>query len=468
MSPARLGGQTLAQQLQRRVTIAVAVMAILLSFITVVTARSLMIFSLDQELSSFRGESITHPGTPPSTVLAVRNNSTDATVMGILRSGGAQQISGEAGRALLDVPADGRVRTVDLGGLGRYRVQARQNDQQIVTVGMPMRRIDDDLRRIATSAALISFLAIIITSWVTRSLIISSTRPLKALSDAASEVSQLPLDQGEVNLNTRVNVSMLPPENEVARLGEAFNHMLNNVEGALVSREASEQKLRRFVADASHELRNPLAAIRGYSELAERSPEQVSPDTAFALGRISAESLRMTKLVGDLLLLARLDADAPVEPQQVDVVEVALNAVSDARAADQEHRWQLDLPDATITVLADPDQLHQVLVNLLSNARVHTAAGTTVTTTVTTDGPHCVIAVRDDGPGIPAEVLPRVFERFARADFSRTHSAAQSTGLGLAIVDAVVHSFGGTAEVASRPGATVFTVRLPLHNPNPA
>lgn len=469
-------GHTLARQLQRRVTIAVAVMAILLSFITVLTARSLMMFSLDQELASVRQQlssAIREPsaagvGIPGATVMLIRKTPTDPVLATIVRGGKVSTIPQSAAEELLEVPSDRRFHTIRLTGLGDYRVQSGMDGEQLTTVGIPLWRVNDDLRRIALAATLISLVSIAVTSGITRALIDSSTRPLKALSDAASEVSEMPLDQGEVALTTRVDVSMLPPENEVARLGEAFNHMLNNVESGLSAREASEQKLRRFVADASHELRNPLAAIRGYSELAERSPQGTDADTAFALGRISAESKRMTKLVGDLLLLARLDADAPVALTPVDVVEVVLNSVSDARATDQDHRWQLELPEAAITVLADADRLHQVLVNLLSNARVHTPAGTTVTTSVVVADGHCVIRVCDDGPGIPPDVLPRVFERFARADSSRAHSVAHSTGLGLAIVEAVVHSFGGSTEVSSRPGETVFTVRLPRVRPDGA
>lgn len=462
-------GHTLARQLQKRVTIAVAAMAILLSFITVVTARSLMMFSLDQELVSVRQqmsgalrEPSTGVGVPRATVVLVQETPGDPVLATMARGGKMSTIPQPAVEELLRVRHDNRFHTVHLPGLGDYRVQAGMDGERLIAVGIPLWRVEDDLRRIALAAGLISLVSIVVTALVTRALIDSSTRPLKALSEAAAEVSEMPLDQGEVALTTRVDVSMLPPDNEVARLGEAFNHMLNNVESGLAAREASEQKLRRFVADASHELRNPLAAIRGYSELAERSPQGTDADTAFALGRISAESKRMTKLVGDLLLLARLDADAPVAFTPVDVVEVVLNAVSDARAADQDHRWQLELPEAAITVRADPDRLHQVLVNLLSNARVHTPAGTTVTTSVTAIDGRCVIRVRDDGPGIPAETLPRVFERFARADSSRAHSSAHSTGLGLAIVEAVVQSFGGSAEVSSRPGETVFTVALPL------
>jgi two-component system OmpR family sensor kinase len=286
-----------------------------------------------------------------------------------------------------------------------------------------------------------------------------AVKPLVALTNTADEVTRLELERGAVEV-PRVDAPDMPEDSEVTRLSTAFNEMLDRVEGALTAREESEVKLRRFVADASHELRNPLAAIRGYAELADRAPD--GTDTSFALGRIGAESQRMSKLVGDLLLLARLDADVRVEPRPVDAVEVVLNSVSDAQAASRDHRWQLDLPDAEVTVLADPDQLHQVVVNLLANARTHTPPGTTVRTSVRTEGTSAVIEVADDGPGIPADVLPRVFERFARADDSRAHSSAQSTGLGLAIVRAVVESLGGTATVDSRPSLTRFTVRLPL------
>lgn len=170
----------------------------------------------------------------------------------------------------------------------------------------------------------------------------------------------------------------------------------------------------------------------------------------------------MSKLVNDLLLLARLDSDAKVAPVAVDAVEVLVNAVSDAQAASGDHRWLLDVPNSEVTVLADPDQLHQVMVNLLSNARTHTPPGTSVQAGVHVDDGRAVIEVSDDGPGIAPETLPRVFERFTKADAARAHTSAQSTGLGLAIVKAMVESWGGTAEVASRPGLTTFRVLLPL------
>ena len=293
----------------------------------------------------------------------------------------------------------------------------------------------------------------------TRAVANAATKPLRSLSATASTISQLDLDHGEVSVPAAVPDPRMHPDHEVAQLTTAFNRMLGNVQGALAVRQASETKLRRFVADASHELRNPLAAIRGYSELAAR---RQGKDSAFALGRIDSESRRMTKLVEDLLLLARLDADAPVEMQPVDIVEVVLNAVSDAQAAGPDHNWRLKLPEEGFEVQANADRLHQVIVNLLTNARNHPPAGTTVTTIAgIRDGRACLMVV-DDGPGIAPDVLPRVFERFTRADAARSHSEAKSTGLGLSIVQAVVASFGGQVEVDSHPGRTCFTIWLPL------
>ena len=170
----------------------------------------------------------------------------------------------------------------------------------------------------------------------------------------------------------------------------------------------------------------------------------------------------MTKLVNDLLLLARLDSDSQVEARPVDAVEVVVNAVSDAQATSRDHLWQLDLPEPEVVVMAEADQLHQVMVNLLGNARTHTPPGTVVRTCVRRQGDRAVIEVADNGPGIPADTLPEVFERFTKADDARAHSEVPSTGLGLAIVRAIAEGFGGSAMVSSRPGRTAFTVTLPL------
>jgi two-component system OmpR family sensor kinase len=242
--------------------------------------------------------------------------------------------------------------------------------------------------------------------------------------------------------------------------------MLGHVASALTARQASEQKVRQFVADASHELRTPLASIRGYAELTRRAPHDLPPDVTRSLGRIESEATRMTSLVEDLLLLARLDEGRELDHDPVDLSLLLVDAVSDAHAAGPDHEWALDLPDEPVEVVGDAPRLHQVLMNLLANARVHTPEGTKVTAGLRVDAEtrRAVVTVSDDGPGIPEDLQSTLFERFARGDSSRNR-ATGSTGLGLAIVQAVVLAHGGEVAVQSEPGRTEFTVTLPLVPP---
>jgi two-component system OmpR family sensor kinase len=252
------------------------------------------------------------------------------------------------------------------------------------------------------------------------------------------------------------------PRTEVGQVGSALNRMLGHVEAALARRAASEARLRRFAADASHELRTPLAAIRGYAELARRHPGPVPGDIAHALARVQSESERMSVLVDELLLLAQLDAGRPLAREPVDLSRLAIDAISDARAASQDHRWVLELPGEPVLVEGDEYRLHQVLANLMSNAAKHTPEGTTVTVAVSTGGPPGTVAlsVTDSGPGIPDDLQPALFERFVRGDSARS-SSGTSTGLGLAIVQAVTTAHGGSVSVTSRPGHTSFLITLP-------
>ncbi|MEU0028802.1 HAMP domain-containing sensor histidine kinase [Streptomyces sp. NPDC006335] len=291
-----------------------------------------------------------------------------------------------------------------------------------------------------------------------------ATRPLRKVANTATRVSELPLHTGEVNLSERVPESECDPHTEVGQVGSALNRMLDHVHGALHARQQSEMRVRQFVADASHELRTPLASIRGYAELTRRGREQVGPDTRHALGRIESEAGRMTLLVEDLLLLARLDAGRPLQFEQTDLVPLVVDTISDARAAGMDHNWRLDLPDEPALVSGDAARLQQVLINLLGNARKHTPEGTTVTARVQRRGPWMCVDVEDNGQGIPPDLLPHVFERFARGDSSRSR-ASGSTGLGLAIVQAVATAHGGAVTVDSVPGRTVFTVHLPAVGP---
>jgi two-component system OmpR family sensor kinase len=256
------------------------------------------------------------------------------------------------------------------------------------------------------------------------------------------------------------------PRTEVGQLGAAFNRMLGHVESALARRHASEARLRSFAADASHELRTPLAAIRGYAELAQRYQGTLPPEVEHALSRVASESARMSELVEDLLLLARLDAGRPLQSLPVDLSRLAIDATSDARVAAPGHRWQLELPDGPVQVRGDEQRLHQVLANLLSNARTHTPAGTTVTVALRSTDGTAELTVTDDGPGIPPKLRPDIFERFVRGDSSRSR-AVGSTGLGLSIVAAVIAAHHGTVAVGSEPGQTRFTITLPLENSRP-
>ena len=291
--------------------------------------------------------------------------------------------------------------------------------------------------------------------------------PLSRVAGTARAVSQRSLESGEVALAERVPASDTDPNTEVGQVGLALNSMLDNVDGALRARQESETRVRQFVADASHELRTPLASIRGYAELSRKEREPVPPNVTHALGRIESESLRMQGLVEDLLLLARLDAGRPLDHDPVDLTLLAIDAVSDARAAAPDQVWGLDLPEEPIEVPGDRARLHQVLVNLLGNARAHTPPGTRVTTALhrgsTTDPTRTdvvTLSVIDDGPGIPAALQPNVFERFTRGDEARNR-AAGSTGLGLSIVAAVAAAHGGRVGLRSRAGETAFVVELP-------
>ena len=363
---------------------------------------------------------------------------------------------------LLAVPSDGKQHSVDLGGnLGEYRVVSTVEPNGDKTViGLPLRDVNETLWQLGFILGGVALAGILVAGAVGAATIRRTMQPLDRLAATATRVSELPLDRGEVALSERVPEADTDPNTEVGKVGSALNRMLQHVANALTARHASENRVRQFVADASHELRTPLAAIRGYAELTRRSGEQVPPDVAFAMSRVESESRRMTTLVEDLLLLARLDSGRPVVHEWVDLCRLVADAVADAHVAGPDHKWLMDVPGEPLGVLGDAGQLHQVVINVLANARTHTPAGTTVTTTLSTSDGVVRLRVADDGPGIPPDVLPDVFERFARGDNSRSR-AAGSTGLGLAIVAAVVGAHGGRVGVQSRPGRTEFEITFP-------
>ena len=365
----------------------------------------------------------------------------------------------------------GRPFTLTLSSLGTYRLVAIPGSSPGVTylVGLPMSQVNSTLRTIEIVEVVGFAAALVLTGFLGTAFVRLSLRPLRRVATTATRVTELPLASGDVSLPERVPDAN--PRTEVGQVGAAFNRMLGHVESALARRAASENRLRRFAADASHELRTPLAAIRGYAELALRDPAPVPAGVAHALGRVESESERMSVLVDELLLLAQLDAGRPLAAEPVDLTRLAIDSASDARVAAPDHRWRLELPGEPVTVTGDEHRLRQVLANLLSNAGKHTPPGTTVTVALTAGRPPGTVelSVTDDGPGIPDELLPTLFERFVRGYSGRPHDSDASTGLGLAIVEAVTAAHGGSVSVTSRPGLTRFTITLPrLRNPAPA
>ncbi|KIE24676.1 histidine kinase [Streptomyces sp. MUSC 125] len=401
-------------------------------------------------------------GTIVGAARTVQLNSSD----GFYRKMGTTDLTAAQTRALTKVPKDDKPHTVTLPELGSYLVQHKvsRDGRDAYFVGLPTKDVDDNIDTLILVEVCVTAAGLLAASLAGTVIVGVATRPLRRVAATATRVSELPLHTGEVNLSERVPETECDPHTEVGQVGAALNRMLDHVHGALHARQQSETRVRQFVADASHELRTPLASIRGYAELTRRGREQVGPDTRHALGRIESEAGRMTLLVEDLLLLARLDAGRPLQFAQTDLVPLVVDTVSDARAAGMDHNWRLDLPDEPAPVSADAARLQQVLVNLLGNARNHTPPGTTVTARVQRGGPWWCVEVEDNGPGIPPDLLPHVFERFARGDSARSRSTG-STGLGLAIVQAVAAAHGGAVTLDSVPGRTVFTVHLPVLGP---
>jgi len=364
---------------------------------------------------------------------------------------------------LRQLQVNGKPYTEHLNSLhGDYRLVAlRGHNGTILLTGLPVGPVTDTLNNVELTEVIVFAAALLLTGVIGMGWVRLSLRPLRRVSATAAEVTGLPLGSGEVDLPHRVPDA--DPRTEVGQLGAAFNRMLGHVESALARRHASEARLRTFAADASHELRTPLAAIRGYAELASRYSGTLPPEVEHALARVESESARMSALVEDLLLLARLDAGRPLESAPVDLTRLAIDATSDARVAGPDHRWQLDLPYGPLLVRGDEQRLHQVLANLLSNARTHTPPGTTVTVALGSPAGRqtAELSVAADEPLEHVELQPDVFERFVRGDGSRSREAG-STGLGLAIVAAVIAAHHGTVTVSSQPGHTRFLITLPL------
>ncbi len=469
--------------LQRRLVLGILVLLAVVSVIvggaSALILRANLLDRLDKQVVASLGFTAnfdgTQGGSPPGATgdqggqrrfgsLLLASDGSTTSGAAILEDGVSVKLSSAQQRALLALAGPDRTpQTIDLGGsLGSYRVASSTRSDGIrVIVGQSLAEVNTTSNSLLLIFGLITLAALLAAAIAGTAVVRVALRPLGRVAATATRVSELELAKGEVSLADRVPEADTDPNTEVGQVGAALNRLLGHVEGALVARQVSEDKVRQFVADASHELRTPLASIRGYSELTRRGGYELPEDVVRSLGRIESESIRMTSLVEDLLLLARLDAGRELMLGEVDLTALVADAVSDAHAASSEHDWQLQTPDGAVLVTGDRGRLHQVVANLLANARTHTPAGARVTTELSVDGGDALVSVTDNGPGISSGLLPVLFERFARGDGSRSR-ATGSTGLGLAIVSAVVEAHAGSVTVSSEPGDTRFVVRIPL------
>ena len=421
---------------------------------------------------------LTGPLAPPTGLLLVVSSPVTGYSGAVVTStandeltGTVQTLTGTQMAEVVTALKESSVATVSLTDLGSYRVMAQAADNGVLVVtGLPRDEIQNQLTQLLTVIALATIGGLILLALTTAITIRVGLRPLRAVAVTATRVASQQLDRGEVTITERVPASEADPRTETGLVGAALNKLLDHVNTSLASRQKNEERMRRFVADASHELRTPLASIRGYSELSlralrqsdqrEERPEVIESTTA-SLERIQAQSLRMTRLVEDLLLLARLDEGQELVYGTVDLTRLALEGLSDARPTAVDHHWKIEVPAEPVTIVGDAGRIHQVVANLLANARTHTPAGTTITLSVAEEGPDAILRVHDDGPGIDPAIRDELFARFARGDASRARQTG-GTGLGLAIVKAIVEGHHGTIGVESEPGDTTFTVRLPL------
>ena len=355
----------------------------------------------------------------------------------------------------------GRIVTVrSADGTVAYRVlvERGRNDAIYVTAA-PLTQVEATIRRLVRTLLLVGVIGLVAAMAVNAWLIRAGLRPVDQMVDTAAAIAAGDLGRRVPHANAH---------SELGRLGQALNDMLNQIERAVRARAASEDRLRRFVADAAYELRTPLTSLRGYAELYRQGALPDAAAVGNAMGRIEGEGARMASLVDDLLLLARLDEPRALERTPVDLSQLVEDAVDAFRVIAPDRPIAARVMPG-VMIQGDRPRLRQVIDNLLTNARVHTPAGTAVHVSVGREGAGATVRVRDEGEGIPAGVRSRVFERFWRADPARTRSRG-GTGLGLAIVASLVEAHGGRVEVESEPGeGATFILHLPIAAaPNPS
>lgn len=368
-------------------------------------------------------------------------------------------VSDEARAQIGRLRANPKDQTVDLPGLGSYQVLVSAGrDGDVLVTGLPRRGIDDTLDDLIFTEIIVFVGAAVVIGLLGSLAVRRSMRPLERVAATARRVSDLPLASGEVRLTERVPVD--DESSEAGQVAAAVNHMLEQIENSLLQRQRSEDRLRQFIADASHELRTPLAIVRSHAELIELESADLSESARRSLRSIDSGSIRMARLVDDLLLLARLDSGTPLLRDEVDLSRLILDAVADARIAGPDHRWVLDLSEEPVVILGDEPRLAQVMVNLLANGRRHTPVGSTISVSLrlSTAG-QVQISVVDDGPGIPEALLSTVAERFVRGSGARERSTG-STGLGLAIVAGIVSAHGGELHITNGEIGTEVLITL--------
>ncbi len=436
---------------------------------THVALKSFLLDRVDRELVDLRvpasfGADERHP--PPSGLPAnavVRVITTDGTVYGYdNRYSSTNDLYAvpttiRSGFSTVDLPgAPGEYRLLSTRGVGDgdLRPGGIPSDATLI-IGVPLTEVNATLRRLlmielAVGAATLGGLALL-ALWLVR----IGLRPLEQIGETADAIAAGDLSQRVADEN---------PRTEIGRLGRTLNAMLGRIEESFEERRRNEERLRQFVADASHELQTPLTSVRGYAELFRRGAAQRPDDLATTMRRIEAEATRMGVLVDDLLLLARLDQGRPMDDERLDLTALVSDLVADARVVEPDRPFAEE-SDGPVWVRGDDARLRQVVGNLLSNARAHTPAGAPVTVRTLVRGGEAVIEVADRGPGLVPEHAARVFERFFRADPSRARTSGGS-GLGLSIVSSIAEAHGGRAEVSSTPGdGATFRVVLPLAGP---
>jgi len=322
-----------------------------------------------------------------------------------------------------------------------------------VAIAQSLNDVDRTLSRLQWLFLLIGFVIVGLIALASRTMIKVGLKPLSDVEGTAAQIAAGDLSARLPEAKTTT---------EVGRLTTSLNTMLSRIEESFAVRKTSEDKLRRFVADASHELRTPLTAIRGFAELHRQGAVAGDEDTKQLLARIEGESVRMGSLVEDLLLLARLDQAREMERLPVDIAKVTRDAVASAQVAGADHPITLSGDLNELYTLGDHHRIHQVVANLLANARTHTPAGTAIAVSIAQSGDGVRIAISDNGPGLSEEDQKRIFERFYRADSSRARNDGEGSGLGLSIVDAVMKAHGGSVSVASEVGkGSTFTLFFP-------